>query len=471
MTKPNTEIIRLDPVKSFFVHMLTRDILLKEAIFDLIDNCIDGIQRSETSAKLARKKPYEKYWVKIKLSKDEFVIEDNCGGIPWKCHEYAFRMGRPSGLAIDEGLKTVGAYGIGMKRAIFKMGTDCKIETHSSDKSYSIHMDSKWIRTEENWGLPAVFIKSKKPFGTSIKISKVYPGIAKQFMSEQFQNEFRGAVAKHFSFIIDKGLSVYINNKLVVPKSLKVIYDLKKNKDSIRPFIYKANISGVDVFLTVGFTRPIPSVDEVAEGNDNFKEQYSSEDAGWSVICNDRTVLYCDKTPVTGWGISGVPQYHTQFIAISGIVVFTSDKAGLLPTTTTKRGIDGNSEVYLRVRDKMIEGMKVFTSYTNQWKSKELVAQSKECFEKTAILSVEEIKKEVNKIHLNKTAGVTSGSQFKPILPRPEKKTDKERISFVRAIKDIRIVSKHLFGVPNRNVSQVGEECFDLIKKEALGNE
>ncbi|MEL6260324.1 MAG: hypothetical protein AAFR12_04585 [Cyanobacteria bacterium J06626_6] len=37
--------INAAPTKTFFVDMLTRDIDLKDAILDLLDNCIDGIQR------------------------------------------------------------------------------------------------------------------------------------------------------------------------------------------------------------------------------------------------------------------------------------------------------------------------------------------------------------------------------------------------------------------------------------------
>ena len=37
--------ISASPTKSFFVDMLTRDIYLKDAILNLLDNCIDGIQR------------------------------------------------------------------------------------------------------------------------------------------------------------------------------------------------------------------------------------------------------------------------------------------------------------------------------------------------------------------------------------------------------------------------------------------
>ena len=68
------------------------------------------------------------------------------------------------------------------------------------------------------------------------------------------------------------------------------------------------------------------------------KRDIHQMDAGWTIICNDRAVLYCDRTELTGWGDAGVPRYHTQFIAISGIVEFQSNDAAKLPTTTTKRG-------------------------------------------------------------------------------------------------------------------------------------
>lgn len=34
------------PTKNFFVGMFTRDIELQDAILDLLDNCVDGIQRA-----------------------------------------------------------------------------------------------------------------------------------------------------------------------------------------------------------------------------------------------------------------------------------------------------------------------------------------------------------------------------------------------------------------------------------------
>ena len=38
--------VKGEPTKRFFVKMLVRDIELYEAILDLIDNCVDGIVRT-----------------------------------------------------------------------------------------------------------------------------------------------------------------------------------------------------------------------------------------------------------------------------------------------------------------------------------------------------------------------------------------------------------------------------------------
>jgi hypothetical protein len=106
------------PTKQFFVRMLTRDIELHDAILDLLDNCVDGVLRSNQSDK-ASKRPYEGFKATIKMAPGHFVIEDNCGGIPIEvATKYAFAMGRPTGSETADVPASVGMYGIGMKRAI-----------------------------------------------------------------------------------------------------------------------------------------------------------------------------------------------------------------------------------------------------------------------------------------------------------------------------------------------------------------
>lgn len=459
------------PVKSFFVHMLTRDIDLQDAILDLLDNCVDGVQRSASASELRRKQPYRNYWARIELSGDEFRIEDNCGGIPWSLHNYAFRLGRLEQEA-DSGRQTIGTYGIGMKRAIFKLGDDGVVETHASDASYKVHFSADWMRDESKWDIVAERVPGASKRGTLIVIRALRDAVRKELASEAFMHTFRNTLATYYAYIIGKGFQVYLNGEQVQPRQLRLLYaeagDEAFKSHPIRPFIYRTEWSGVSVFLAVGFTRGIPSKEEADEGLENYRERYSSADAGWTVVCNDRTVLYCDKTPVTGWGVSGVPQYHMQFIAISGVVVFSSENPRLLPTTTTKRGIDAQSELYLHVKDKMVEGMKLFTDYTNVWKGKELVETSRKEFEKTRTLGLEDLLQKQD-VTMRKTHGVLTGRQYRPALPRPKSERVDVQISFRKPAAQVRTVSKYVFGSSDGKPGDVGEKCFDVILEEAEG--
>ena len=128
-----------EPAKNFFVNMLTRDIELRDAILDLLDNCVDGAHRVIAGRKKSEQnfEDLNGFWAKIKMSSSKFTIEDNCGGIPWNiADEYAFRMGKPEEFAKPEG--TIGMVGIGMKRAIFKLGRECFVHSHHLLDSFMV---------------------------------------------------------------------------------------------------------------------------------------------------------------------------------------------------------------------------------------------------------------------------------------------------------------------------------------------
>ncbi len=463
--------ITTKPVKSFFVDMLTKDIDTQDAILDMLDNSVDGIQRTSNPASLNKKDPYKNFYAKIEIGKDKFVIKDNCGGIPWKLHDYAFRMGRAN-RKIDSGIHTVGTYGIGMKRAIFKIGQECIITSHAKDMSYQVLMSSEWMKDEDNWELLADKVPADRTKGTTIEVSPLNPAISTEFSCKTFMKNFKEAIATNYAYIISKGFKVYVNNEEVKPKSLRLLFsgvDHKNFKNTkIEPYIYKTEYKGVNVFLSVGFSpQAIPSVDDIQNSLENYGEKYSSADAGWTVICNDRTVLYCDKTYRTVWGVSGVPQYHTQFVAVSGIVVFTSKDASLLPMNTTKRGVDMSSEIYMHVRDKMIEGTKIFTAYTNKWKGSDLVAESRKAFKETKDASLDEVIEGVRKVKMAPTKGAVPGMQYKPKLPMPRPKDRRRKIVFQRNEEQIKVVAEYLLGDSNANINKVGEKCFDLMLEEA----
>jgi hypothetical protein len=456
------------PVKSFFVTMLTRDIKLEEAILDLLDNCVDGILRTN-GKKSGSDKPYKGFWAKISYDKGKFEIADNCGGIPWNLHGYAFRMGRAKDRP-DDPAGTVGVYGIGMKRAIFKMGRQCVITTQSGGQGYEVEVRPGWIADEKDWYIPVKAAKHKMPEdGTRVLIENLYESIAGRFGAdrEDFTSVLERMVSTHYAFIIEKGFSVEINGELVKPKPTRLFFVEGRRHQAIQPFVFRSRIDGVDVFLAVGFTRSLPTEAEVASSQE--ENRYSSLDAGWTVVCNDRAVLYCERTELTGWGVFGIPQYHTQFIAISGIVEFRSDDASKLPTTTTKRGIDASSRLFLQVKNKMVEGMRIFVDYTNKWKGR--VEESKKHIGEGKPMAFGQIKAkaDANEIKLTRTIRtVPAGEQFRPSLPLPVKiPSSKRRISFVKDAGEVKIVAEYVLKDENANPSAVGEKCFDLIHREA----
>ena len=462
------EAVDATPVKSFFVEMLTRDIELVDAILDLLDNCVDGILREKKTSSC--EKPYASFKAKIEFDKNSFSISDNCGGIPWDLHRYAFRMGKDD-QSRDNNLPTVGVYGIGMKRAIFKIGKKCLISTKNKGDCYDVDITPEWIADPTDWNLPVS--ESSQPEnedGTTIVIGELNRDIAIHFGEDKknFTRELTQKIQTHYAFILDKGFRVEVNDVSVVPQSAKLVFVERKNESgtdtAIRPYIYQTEIDGVSVFLTVGFTRPIPSQEEV---NDEQEEKrYSSLDAGWTIICNDRAVLYCDRTELTGWGEARVPRYHTQFIAIAGIVEFRSNDASKLPTTTTKRGIDASSSLYLQVKNRMREGMLIFTDYTNKWKGN--ASESQKHIASGKPYTLDEIKMGSENLRLNAVRSGLQGKQFKPKLPLPKPEPSSEkRISYTRDSDDIQVVQDYLFANEEVKPSQVGEKCFDLMLREA----
>ena len=467
MSTNKYEPVDATPVKSFFVDMLTRDIELVDAILDLLDNCVDGILRLKGESR--KKTPYEGFEAEIKFDESSFSISDNCGGIPWRFHDYAFRMGKDN-QDRDSDLPTVGVYGIGMKRAIFKIGKQCLISTQNEGDRYEVSITPEWIEDQNNWSLPVSepSDSDREEDGTTIVIGELNKNIIEHFDDdkENFTRELVRKIETHYAFIIAKGFQVTVNGQKVEPKPTELVFAETKNKrdPAIKPYIYKTEVDGVSIFLSVGFTRPIPSQEEI---NDEQEEtRYSSMDAGWTIICNDRAVLYCDRTELTGWGEAGVPRYHTQFIAISGIVEFQSNDASKLPTTTTKRGIDASSSIYLQTKNKMRDGMKIFTNFTNQWKGKG--NESQQYIDSGKRYDFDKLKIESKKLRLNSVKSGLQGEQFMPKLPMPKPEpSTKKRISYSKNLEEIEIVQSYLFDENHITPSEVGEECFDMILREA----
>lgn len=448
--------------KRFFVEMLTRDIELEDAILDLLDNCLDGVIRT-TDKSLDSKKPYRGYWSKITANVDGFEILDNCGGIPRTLIERAFGIGKT--FDPTERHKTIGIYGIGMKRAIFKMALEATVQSHANF-GFEVSIDEDWLGDENTWRLK--YKRTTTPFknGTRVSVSKLRPEIKKMLATKSFESRLQTFISRHYAVIINKGFHVELNGTAVPAAPVSILScaleKIDNDHPSLAPYMLEYDNGTVKANVWVGMYRKPAETD--AEEESETEQRQSSDNSGWTIICNDRAVVSNDTTILTGWGEAGVPRFHPQFIGIRGIMTLASDYPMELPLTTTKRGLDASSVLFLNLKQFMREGMKLFTSFTNHWKADRIKA--KRLFEEAELLELPELRELMNAVQSVKVSSLAGARRFQPNLPTPAASLMK-RISFTRHQDQIAIVGKYLLDDPKSKPADVGAACFDEMHKRA----
>lgn len=456
------------PTKQFFVDMLTRDIRLVDAILDLIDNCIDGALRLAGENDVE----YSRHVISINVSEDYFSISDDCGGIPREiARKYAFRMGREIDDDRDSSSETIGMYGVGMKRAIFKMGKQANIKTMHLDDCFEVCIDPNWLSDKKWMPLPISTIEGDgrlTSHGTKIEITTLKTGVSQEFRDENFLGELERSISEHFTVFLEKGLEITLNGQKIDHIKIRVLANEKE--DSPAPYIFCKNIDGVSVKMVMGLNSPrIVTEDEDAEDTeDNFEGKRDPASAGWTIFCNDRAVLVGDKSRLTGWGNVG-PYYHYQHSIITGIVEFRSKVADELPVTTTKRNLDTSSDVWLETFREMTKAMKIWVRHTNRWKNHKREEQTKH-WKGTRPVDLDEA---IRIVSMRSGVSCERGrTEYNPeknnVLPMPsDRKPGEQRIAFLRPQDEIRRVSEFLFERPDVKPGEVGKECFLQILRDA----
>ncbi|MEQ1753506.1 MAG: ATP-binding protein [Micropepsaceae bacterium] len=352
---------KAEPTREFFVTMLTRDISLEDCIFDLIDNCLDGARRELGSQSVddPADKAFKHFKCTIEFSGTSFVIADNCGGIPLDiARHYAFRFGRDPDAPIDK--FGVGIYGIGMKRAIFKIGRKADVHSITSETAFRVELDvNEWLSTPQpRWSFPITMESKSGKKGTRIEITKLNTTIGSEFDDEGFERGLLRTIGRDYSLFLERGFAIKVNGSLAAPER----FDMRSGEGFSPARIAYKDESGVRVEIFAGMAS-IP-----ADEDSEIRSDRDTALSGWYVFCNDRTIIAADKSERTVWGYASIPDWHVQYNGFKGLVFFRSADPSLLPWTTTKRDIDLRSPVYRRALSKMREPTRAWTAYTNQRK-------------------------------------------------------------------------------------------------------
>lgn len=346
--------IDVTPTRTLFVEMLTRDIQLDRAVLDLVDNSIDGAKRLRPSPD----QDFDGLEIKIVIDGDRFEIHDNCGGIGIEtARHYAFRFGRAKGMTATPG--SVGQFGVGMKRALFKFGHNFEVISQTSADRFELRVNvDQWEQEEGPWRF--AFDKSETDLetpleetGTHIIVAPLRPDARAQFGSGTFRNSLGRQIEAAQQQYIDRKLRIVFDGKTL----LATPWQLARGQ-GIEPMYAEADIDAGKgtvrrrIFAGIGRSSP--------------------QEAGWYVFCNGRMILAADQSRTTGWergdddqGVT-VPKFHGQFARFRGYVFLDAEDASLLPWNTTKTGVDIDTDVWRNTYLEMRQAMRPIIDFLNK---------------------------------------------------------------------------------------------------------
>ena len=353
------------PTKAFFIESMTRDLSLEDALLDLIDNSIDALIRRQkidvsvkmlrgnASTTLSRKRASPR--IIVHFSNAAVSVEDNCGGIDLEhAKTHVFRIGR---VAVQEG-SALGVFGIGLKRALFKIGSEVAIESVTERNGFSVALDVDAWKTTDDWTIPIRPMKGSKVVGsqgTRITISRLSSEAKGRLDDGVFEQRLSQMIATTYCLFLGRHVEVVLNDHVVKPTPLPIAESSK-----LQPTVDRFSQGKVHVELIAGLA---------ARTDSDYA--WLGDRAGWYVLCNGRVVVSADRTELTGWG--GVsPQFVSKFRGFIGIAFFFSGSPAELPWTTMKRGLNREAGVFQAARIRMGSASKPVLKFLNSMYASEV---------------------------------------------------------------------------------------------------
>lgn len=436
------EDIDVTPTRALFVDMLTRDIHLDRAVLDLVDNCVDGAKRLRPGDE----SDYDGLEIKIELNAERFSIIDNCGGIGIDtAKHYAFRFGRAKGMTATPG--SVGQFGVGMKRALFKFGHSFSVNSRTTTDRFELDVNvDEWEQKDGPWRF--AFSSSEMNIqipisetGTEIEVTPLRHDSSAQFSSSTFQNSLARQIEAAQQQYIARKLRIFVNGRALIASSWELI-----KGQGIEPSYQRDEI--VTPEGSVVYRRIYAGI-----GNS------SSQAAGWYVFCNGRMVLAADQTRTTGWEKGDddqtvtMPKFHGQFARFRGFVFLDADDASVLPWNTTKTGIDVDTDVWRSTYSAMRGAMRPVIDFLNKLDAERDNSDDERPFSKAVSLA-----------HSQPLHSITVAQSFSaPVPPRGPRQPPTTSIQFRRLVSEVDALKKELDCSTN---AELGGYLFDTAYEE-----
>jgi len=433
------------PTKAFFVDMLIKDIPLERAVLDLVDNCIDGARRLRPGDE----PDFSGLRINLALNEDRFEIRDNCGGFDIETAQtYAFRFGRPSKTRSTA--YSIGQFGVGMKRALFKFGRYFEVYSTTREQKWSMKVDVDNWEEQDDWVFDFDTVIENQEFaeeewGTRIIVERLRPEVASMFAAPPFHRQLTATIRSHQRQFLVWKLAIALEGTHLTNTRLQIRTGGTFNAAIEEFSFYEDSDDPIRIRLIAGVSNSSPP------------------HAGWYIICNGRVILSADRSEETGWGSisdqkDGIPKYHNQYARFRGVAFFDCRSSSKLPWNTTKTGLDSSSAIWLGTVPKMLDHTRTVINFLNDLDND--VDEFGQSSPLLAALNSETTLKEVETLR-----GPSAFSWNRAPRP-PGPRTTK--IQYSREADKIRGL---MTALNVRSAKAVGEATFDLVYKRQSGDD
>ena len=335
--KKEIDSVNATPTKRLFQSIIA-DYDLNKSICELIDNGLDVWVRGR------RARPIE---IGITLDKIQqtIAVADNAGGLAKSELRYIVGPGQTGTSPTDE---TIGIFGVGTKRAVVALAQDIKIKTRRArQNTFQVEFDDDWLE-DDDWDLPVYQVDNISPGTTEVNLQRLRVQITDETITH-LRDHLSTTYAK---FLGQNGVTINLNDQVLEPQFFENwAYPPKYSPQKFTGILKTENDRVVTVEAIAGLSR---------------ESSPAAGEYGVYFYCNDRLIARALKTFEVGFtkGLAGLP--HPK-VSLTRVLVFLNGDARSMPWNSSKSDISTKHEVFLALRDWLVQVVKDYASLSRIW--------------------------------------------------------------------------------------------------------
>lgn len=193
----NHDNVDLSPSKETY-QAVKSDVNPRSALKELVDNAIDNWTRVEPTLSALKVEIEHRPSKEGKNSGEELIIRDNSGGLEEEHLSLFFALGESAKERIEG---SIGAYGIGAKKAVAYLGDTAQFRTQhvDSDRGYGFTVDEEWLNSD-TWSVEKQYFDNISSGHTEIRIQDL------NFSWEDVEESLRTDLSETYEILLADGV-------------------------------------------------------------------------------------------------------------------------------------------------------------------------------------------------------------------------------------------------------------------------